>query len=936
MTPRIDARWHEIDALLDAVLDRPAPLREQWLRTHCDDAELRGMVLSLLAADAARGAGFEARAAAAHDWLTAHAAGLPEIPGYRVLGLAGEGGMASVFLAERVLGGTVQRVALKRLRLNVYDPAERRRFEHEHRVLARLEHPSIARLLDAGIAPDGVPWFAMEYVEGLPLLAWCDSRRLTIDARLAVFADICAAVQHAHQHLVVHRDLKPSNILLDEDGNVRLLDFGIARLLDPDTGPAEPTRTELRRLTPGYAAPEQYAGRTSTATDIYALGVILAELLGGQKPAGTHDAGSGRLLKLTVTREAAAARACSPRALQRLLAGDAGAIARKATRSEPALRYGSAQALADDVSALRDGRPVAARRGDWRYRTACFVRRNKTVVAAGLVVATTLVAATAVSLHQAREARTQAARAQAVQAFVEDMLAPLRSGAPVARMPRLDAVIAQGVRDLEARRLSDPAVYSDLLVLFARTYERMDERETAHALATRAHDQAAMAFGPDDVRTLRALALRGSTRLDTAAGVADVQAALARMRRRGIAGAPLAEVLDALGSAEVMAWRPKQALPLVMEAQRQRERFLAPDHPDLALGYSQIGRVHGSLGDPDTALAYAQKAYRHSARHLGPRSRQAATHLGEVAEAKVARHGWLAGAQDYERALQLLARLDPDGGSSRLNLLIGACANAVSYDDLVRAARYCEAAVPIAAREGGEGSRMHHVARRQRMMLLTAQGRLEDARAESATLQATAGTAAGEAAQISQHLLRAVASDIPYVEGNYAALRDTLLPLEAGDHRSPWPLAQAWMLARLALACAHAPDPACPADLVERAEGLLARAKLPAADPLRAATDTTLARVRLQRGDPAGARRRLDAVLAAATSAPARLRPGHRLVAEARMWRGDALAAQGDIPAALGEWRAAEALFAPRYAASHPFRRHLAGRLRSVAGDGRR
>ena len=365
MSDGIAARWSDIDALLDELFEQPDELRRGWLDEHCEDAELHAMVLSLLAADSVHAAELEARAAAAHEWLSAHAVELPEIPGYRVIELIGEGGMASVFLAERRLGETVQRVALKRLRLNVYDPAERRRFEHEHRVLARLEHPNIAHLLDAGIAPDGVPWFAMEYVEGQPLVAWCDSRRLGIDARLALFADICAAVQHAHQHLVIHRDLKPSNIHVDNEGNVKLLDFGIARLLEPDTDRPDGTRTELRRLTPGYAAPEQYAGLTTTATDIYALGVILVELLSGQKPS-SRDANSNPRHSLAVTQEAADARSSSPRVLERLLAGDVGAVARKATRSESALRYGSAQALADDLVAFRTGRPVAARRGPMR------------------------------------------------------------------------------------------------------------------------------------------------------------------------------------------------------------------------------------------------------------------------------------------------------------------------------------------------------------------------------------------------------------------------------------------------------------------------------------------------------------------------------------------------------------------------------------------
>ena len=930
MNPRIDVRWSEIDALLDVALDQPPGHRGAWLQANCTDPELRALVQSLLDADSAFGAELEARAEAAHDWLDAQANELPQVPGYRVLRLIGEGGMASVFLAERLLGETVQRVALKRLRLNVYDRDERRRFGHEHRILARLEHPNIAHLLDAGIAPDGVPWFAMEYVEGEPLGAWCDARRLGTDARLALFITICTAVQHAHQHLVVHRDLKPSNILIDGEGNVKLLDFGIARLLEPDTGNPEGTRTELRRLTPGYAAPEQYAGRASTATDVYALGVILIELMSGQKPAPQRAQDSDPLRSIAITAQAANARASTPRALERLLTDDLGAIARKAMRAESGLRYASAQALGDDLAALRGGRPIAARRGDWRYRTACFVRRNKTVAVAGVLVAATLMVTTAISLYQAREARAQAARAQAVQAFVEEMMAPLRAGVPAERMPRLDEVMADGLRELEARRPRDPAVYSELMLMFTDTYSRMGDVRKARSLAHRTHAYSLENFGPDDPRTVRALAQRGISQLDTPAGIADLQAAHARMRRLGIGGAHMADVLDSLGHAEFMAGRLQQASSWYTQAQERRERDLGPRHPDIALGYANLGEIQRRLGDNVAALTLFEKAYRHSVAYEGAETRQAAALLLRIAAVKGSLWNLHQGQAAYDAALALSRRIDPQGSSEQVNLLMFGCFKISLVDDLARAEALCNAGVAMAAKVFGKDSRMHALAREDRIWLLVAQGRLREARSEIAAVRSVLESLPGEMARISQRQTPLKLADLQYVEGDYRGMRDGLLEIERnGDVSSK--VGQAMLLARLALACDAAPVPDCPGDRVRRTDALLAQPDL-ATKPLRSVVQLSLVRLALKHADIAGAHRRLDDIAALAAHPQVRLPPSHRWLAEARMLRGDAYAAQGKPDAAIREWQAAEAVFAARYGAYHPFRRHLAARLQpSVA-----
>jgi eukaryotic-like serine/threonine-protein kinase len=924
MNPDLARRWAEVDVLLDELLEQPEERRRDWLQARCADVELRALMLSLLDADCSYGGVLEARVAAAHDRLGTQADVLPEVPGYRVLRLIGEGGMASVFLAERVLGETVQQVALKRLRLNVYDPRERRRFEHEHRILARLEHPHIARLIDAGIAPDGVPWFAMEYVEGEPLIAWCNARRLGIDARLDLFADICTAAQHAHQHLVVHRDLKPSNLLVDGDGQVRLLDFGIARLLEPETGDPQRTGTGLRRLTPGYAAPEQYAGQVSTTTDVYALGVVLVELLSGQRPMPCAAPGSDPMRDLAITRDDADTRAITRRALTRLLSGDLGAIARKAMRSEPALRYGSAQALGEDVAALRAGRPVAARRGDWRYRAACFVRRNKAAVAASALITMTLVAATVISLDQARRARAEAARAQVVQAFVENMLAPLRSGVPATRMPRLDDVLAQGVHDLESHRQRDPSVYSELLVMFARTYERMGESRIARDLAQRAYEHAEQVFGHDDPLTARALALRGRARLgqeDRAGARADLQSARTLMHRHGIEGVALAEVLDALALLQVHARRPAEAIPLFTEAQRQRESELGPQHPDLSIGYSNLALAERERSNTEKALALSEQAHRHRVRHEGADTREAAILLGNVAKIKGSLGRLHESAEDHMTSLAVFDRLGLRDPPERLNLALAAGSDWWKLDELEQALAQCDIAIAIAEQHWGADSRVHTVARRYRMAVLISQGRLHEARAEAERIRAALEKLPGEAGTPNLQLLTAWLSKLQEIEGDYVGMRDSLgrvLPELQGS----FPVARA----RLALACAHAPAPDCRSGLVAHADREL-DAPGWRQHPMRIEGQLTLARLMLVQGDIAQAHARLDDIESIAMQPHVRLPPNHRWLAQARMLRGDAFAAQGDYGAAGREWRVAEAVFATRYDADHPFRRHLAARM---------
>ena len=355
-----------------------------------------------------------------------------EVGPYRLQQPLGRGGMADVWLAERVDGTMTRKVALKLPRQGLLRHHLAARFERERDILARLEHSNIARLYDAGVGTGGVPYLAMEYVDGKPVTEHCDARRLDIRARLQLFAQVLDAVQYAHANLVIHRDLKPSNILVTTDGQARLLDFGIAKLLTADDAASETLLTQIsgRALTPGYASPEQVLGHPlTTATDVYSLGVVLYELLAGHRPYKVKGTSAAQLEEAIVNvdpvrpsagvdAEAAAARGTNAKRLGRLLAGDLDPIVMKALAKAPHDRYTSIAEFADDLQRYRTGQPVRAQPESFGYRARKFVARNTLAVGAIAAVVAALAIGTTVALWQAREARRQAASAAAVKDFL--------------------------------------------------------------------------------------------------------------------------------------------------------------------------------------------------------------------------------------------------------------------------------------------------------------------------------------------------------------------------------------------------------------------------------------------------------------------------------------------------------------------------------------
>jgi non-specific serine/threonine protein kinase/serine/threonine-protein kinase len=493
--------WRRVKDVFDAAAEIKPSHREEFLAQICGrHPELIDEVRSLLASLEDAGDFIEfSPVVPESDPEPAFRTGT-NIGPYRIVQVIGEGGMGMVYQAVRVDDLYRKLVALKVVRRGLYSRDAMRRFETERGILAHLEHPNIAKLLDGGTTPDGQPWFVMDFIAGTPIDEHCESARLPVDERLRLFLTVCSAVQYAHRNFVVHRDIKPRNILVTAEGDIRLLDFGIAKLLDPDAeSPAETTSVQM--MTPEYASPEQLFGQpVTTASDTYSLGVLLYLLLTGQKPF---------LFKTRSPQEIAAAiRDSEPRrpssvvAGRRVkeLAGDLDDILLKALRREPERRYLSAEAMADDIERYRSGLPVLARDGNFRYRAGKFVRRHQGAVIAACIAVLALIAGTITTSWEAHAARLERERAErrfndvrrvanSLLFDVQDAIRDLRDAAPAR-----DLIVAKATEfldNLAPDAANDPALEREL----GSSYERLGDVEAQQALpAARISYRKAMAI----------------------------------------------------------------------------------------------------------------------------------------------------------------------------------------------------------------------------------------------------------------------------------------------------------------------------------------------------------------------------------------------------------------------------------------------------------
>jgi hypothetical protein len=419
---KLTERFLRIEQIFSEALAVPAEAREELIRARCAaDVAMIAEVSALLEACAAE----ERLTAACRPETGAGQEVRPHrkrVGAYEIDRLLGRGGMGAVYLAHRADGQFEQQVAIKLIDLPLATEIFRERFRQERQILAGLQHPYIARLLDGGVTAEGDPYLVMEFVDGMPIHRYCQEHRLTVSQRLALFLQVCEAVQFAHQNFVVHRDLKPDNILVAEDGTPRLLDFGTAKLLSPTIAAAGAglTRDGYQSFTPQYASPEQVLGKPVTAaSDTYSLGVLLYLLLTGNQPYELAELTTEELLRVIC--EEPPRKPVPAEALGRRLDADLDAILMKALRKEPGARYGTAAELATDVRAWLDGMPVAARRGSFRYKAAKFIRRNRLAVAASVLLAASLAAGVIGVAWQANVANEERRKAEASAADLRQL-----------------------------------------------------------------------------------------------------------------------------------------------------------------------------------------------------------------------------------------------------------------------------------------------------------------------------------------------------------------------------------------------------------------------------------------------------------------------------------------------------------------------------------
>jgi serine/threonine-protein kinase len=635
--------WRRVRDVFGEAYPLPVGDRTAYLDKACDgDRELRSEVSSLLAALEKADGVFQPLpqgliSTATHDASPDRRIGAP-LGSYRIVRQFGSGGMGEVYEAVRDDGKFHRRVAVKFIRSTLSQREMIRRFEAERSLLATLQHPNIAQLIDAGTTDDAMPYLIMEFVDGKRIDEYCDEHQLSIAGRLSLFQVVCAAVRFAHQHLVVHRDIKPGNILVDADGTPKLLDFGIAKLLSEEGAPDERTRTGLGFMTPDYASPEQLRGeRATTVSDVYALGMLLYKLLTGQKPYEFRSAlpfdMSQTILNTEPTRPSGKAVAItvagtSAVKIRRTLNGDIDAIVLMALRKEPERRYQSVQDLSDDIGRYLAHRPVAARRGEVRYRAGKFIRRNRTASIAFVIVTLALIGGIGGIVWQAQRAeherdiaRLEEKKAKRINEFLQQMIAESDvnwynhgKGPEATAVDILNAASDRLENDLQ----DEPAVKAELHRTIGNTYLALGRAEKAVDHFTASLQLRRQSFAADNHQLMESeyyLAgayLHLSSSDSSAADSAEtyykrVIANLSRPSERGDIYLPYAYQdyggmlvrKGRLAEAEISIMH---ALPLFLE--RYGERHVAT-----AGCYGDLGHVAELSGDSVNAEQYYRRAF---------------------------------------------------------------------------------------------------------------------------------------------------------------------------------------------------------------------------------------------------------------------------------------------------------------------------------------
>ena len=706
--------WREADRLFSELLDLDPALRAGRLAAMTIADEVRDRLATLLASDARSRAWLDGGSDPMPVWARhAHPLADGSLRGRR-LGAweideeLGRGGMAVVYRARRIDGAASQVAALKLLGTSSLGREGAGQFRREVDILARVVHPHVVGLLDAGVAEDGTPWLAMPLVEGEHIDAWCERKVLATRDVVTLFLQVAAAVAAAHRHLVVHRDLKPSNVLVDRDGQARLLDFGIARLVSRGD---DATNPQWRALTPDYAAPEQFHGAApTTATDIHGLGALLHRLLTGHPPRATV-----KTLDLPAPSKLAAdARGGAARHV-RALRDDLDRVLLKALAADPAQRYGTVDELIVDLQRWLAGRPVIATAPTRRYRLRKFIARHRSGVAAAAALAIALAAGIGGTLWQARQARLQAIQATAMKDFVLDLFAAANPDFAEGEDPPASVLLGSGARRVRAEFAARPLVLAEMLAMIGRAQlERgllddaqssLDEAVAAFARQATPSERRAVAIGDHAMLAYErgdpALALqrlRDAEQVAIAAGLTpihperihlliriaemeveggmspraeeDARTALARIGQAGLGDAPIhADALGVLAGSLQYQGRRDAALRVLEEAVETQQR-IAPGHPKMAVLLNDLGLLQHRLGRFTEAEATLQRAIERHQAIYGLRHAQTLHAMANRASLLRTWAGPAASAREYERLLPMVEQvLGSAPHSQRVNML---------------------------------------------------------------------------------------------------------------------------------------------------------------------------------------------------------------------------------------------------------------------------
>lgn len=641
--------WDVIKDLFDQALDLDTDQRTHFLdELGADKPELAHELRQLLAEvdhtptffeqDAVQALGFAVK-------ISEPIVALPERIGiYRVIREIGQGGMGRVYLATRDDGQFDKTVAIKVVKRGMDTDDILTRFRYERQILASLEHPNIAQLFDGGLTEDGRPYFVLEYVDGEPITDYADRKQLTVSQRLALFRTVCRAVQYAHQSLIIHRDLKPSNIMVTEDGTIKLLDFGIAKLLDEEQANITTPITEeyTRLLTPEYAAPEQVQGAPiTTATDVYQLGVVLYELLTGRRPYHInkrirHEV-ERIILEQEPTRPSTAVtrvqnpgveqnadttgsdRGMSIEALQRALKGDLDMICLKALAKEQRRRYGGVGALAEDIRRYQNGLPVLAQPDSLRYRVRKFVKRHKVGVAAGSMIGmlVLMVALMAISfalvtaeqnklLSEERDRVTEERnQAEAVRAFVVDLFEVNDPDVSGTKDISARTLLERGTMRVREELAEQPEVQSEMLIVLSQVYHKLSDFKQSRQLIEEAIALQRSHLGDTDPLVGETMGRLAST-LDALGNYPAADSAYQEALRifEAAHGREHASVASALSNlATIRSYQSKldEAATLMKEAAAIQEAVSEPHSRALADTYYNAGIVYQQGGDIEAA-----------------------------------------------------------------------------------------------------------------------------------------------------------------------------------------------------------------------------------------------------------------------------------------------------------------------------------------------